>query len=128
MIYTEGDVIYCTRGDSTETLGNHLEFSFNNIDDTPFNFLPGQTVIFKVYNPKNANEVFIQKEIHIDEICTSIYIPLTEADTTIGDYINKPVTYAYEISINGNATIIGYDPLDGAKPFVLLPEGGNKND
>jgi len=52
---------------------------------------------------------------------------LSSDETRIGDYINKPVTYWYEIELNPNnnsTTIIGYDD-DGPKQFKLYPEGKN---
>ena len=52
-------------------------------------------------------------------------IPITSTDTTIGDYIDKKVTYWYEVEINPDIngyTIIGYDE-NGPKKFILLPEG-----
>ena len=57
----------------------------------------------------------------------SVEIELTSDETRIGDYINKPVTYWYEIELNPNnnsTTIIGYDD-DGPKQFKLYPEGKN---
>ena len=126
MIEIRDDLdIYCTRGDSTSILGNEIEFSFEDENGNLIDFLPGQKVIFKVYNPKNVKEVFIQKEITVDEICSTVSIPLTTEDTSFGDFINKPVVYTYEISIDGCATIIGYDQ-DTKPKFVLLPEGGIK--
>ena len=128
MIYADDDNnIHCTRGDSTETLDNPLEFCFEDKDGNPFEFTAGQIAVFKVFNPKNVNEVVIQKEIEIEETCTSVFVPLTEEDTSFGDPINKPVTYAYEFSIDDNSTLIGLD-TDQQPKFILLPEGGDKND
>lgn len=122
----EEDAIYCTRGDSTYTLGNPIVFSPIDKDGNPFDLTPGQKVFFKVFNPKDFNEVFIQKEIDISEVCSSVDIHLSSEDTTFGPIINKEVTYFYEISIDGTGTIIGYDPE--RKPrFILLPEGGEKH-
>ena len=45
----------------------------------------------------------------------------------IGEVINKPTNYWYEIELNPNTqpqTIIGYDE-DGEKLFVLYPEGSD---
>lgn len=123
MIVVEGSTIYCTRGDNGSTLGNNIEFGYEDVDGNPVDFTVGQKVIFKVYEPKNVQNVVIQKEIEVDEICSSVTIPLTEEDTSLGDYINKPVKYYYEISIDDTGTIIGYDE-NGPKEFILLPEGG----
>lgn len=123
MIKVEDTTIYCTRGDNGNTLNNNLEFSFNDVDGNPVLFQPGQKVIFKVFNPKDVTNVVINKEVSIEEECSTVTIPLSSDDTSIGQYINKPVKYNYEISIDGTGTIIGYDE-DGAKLFILLPEGG----
>lgn len=125
MIKVDGTTIYCTRGDNGSTLNNDIEFGYEDVDGNPIDFEVGQIVVFKVYDPKNVNNVVIQKEIEIEEICSSVTIPLTEDDTSFGNLINKPVKYNYEISINDTGTIIGYDE-EGAKEFILLPEGGEK--
>lgn len=125
MIEVKGTTIYCTRGDNGNTLGNNIEFGYEDVDGNPVDFSIGQKVIFKVFDPKNVQNVVIQKEINIEEVCSSITIPLTNEDTSFGNYINKPVKYNYEISIDDTGTIIGYDE-DGPKEFILLPEGGEK--
>lgn len=125
MIKVEGTTIYCTRGDNGNTLNNNIEFGYEDIDGNPIDFEVGQRVVFKVFDPKNVKNVLIQKEIEIEEICSSIIIPLTDEDTSFGELINKPVKYNYEISINDTGTIIGYDD-EGPKEFILLPEGGEK--
>lgn len=125
MIKVDGTTIYCTRGDNGNTLGNNIEFGYEDVDGNPVSFTVGQRVIFKVFDPKNVQNVLIQKEIIVEEICNSITIPLTDEDTSFGDYINKPIKYNYEISIDDTGTIIGYDE-EGPKLFILLPEGGEK--
>jgi hypothetical protein len=55
---------------------------------------------------------------------------LTKKDTTIGEIINKSREYWYEIELNpdtASQTIIGHDE-DGAKKFVLYPEGSEQNE
>ena len=52
-------------------------------------------------------------------------ISLNKEDTTIGDIINTPIDYWYEVQLNPETnpqTIIGYDE-NGAKIFRLYPEG-----
>ena len=59
------------------------------------------------------------------EATTSVDLSLDSTETTIGDIINKPVEYWYEIQLNPDTepqTIIGYDE-NGAKIFKLYPEG-----
>ena len=81
----------------------------------------------KVFTKKNCNDVVLQKIITVEEPCTAIDIVLTSEDTKIGDIINKPVDYWYEIELNPDTnpqTILAYDD-DGAKIFTLYPEGGD---
>ena len=45
-------------------------------------------------------------------------------DMKIGEMLNKQVEYWYEIELNNDETIIGYDD-DGAKKLILYPEGAD---
>jgi len=84
-------------------------------------FKVGDIIKFSVVKKKNFNEVVLQKKFVINEDGTDFYFTLTKKDTTIGEIINKPVTYWYEIEYNGDQTIIGYDE-NKQKEFILLPE------
>lgn len=118
MIKIEGYTIHCTRGDEDE-----IDFNCEDDNGNAYHFEPGQTVILKVFNKKNYEDIVLKKVVTVEETCTSVSIPLTSEDTTIGELINKPVTYHYEISIDDKKTIIGYDE-EGPKQFILYPEGG----
>ena len=110
--------ISITRGDRAI-----IEFS---IDD--YTFQIGDVVRFKVFKSKDCKCVELQKDITINKEETSIEIPLTSEDTKIGDIINKPAKYWYEIELNPETscqTIIGYDD-EGEKLFTLYPEGDVK--
>lgn len=120
MFKIEDEIIHCTRGDK----GN-INFSCPNKDGTNYIFQQGQIIIFKVYDSKDVEKVVLQKDVKVENDCSSVIIPLTSEDTTIGDYINKKKTYSYEISINDDMTVIGYDE-EGSKLFVLYPEAGKK--
>ena len=76
---------------------------------------------FSIVEKKNFNNVILQKEYTITEQADTFNFSLTSEDTTIGDIINKPVVYWYEIEYNGDQTLIGYDDA-GPKEFVLYPE------
>lgn len=54
-----------------------------------------------------------------DTVCT---MKFSGEETKIGDYINEPVDYWYEIVLNEYETVLGYDD-NGAKIFRLFPEG-----
>lgn len=111
--------IHITRGD----IGT-IEFSIMN-GQNPYTFEVGDIVRLGVFNKKDMNSLIFQKDVEVNESATKVDIELTEEDTKIGDIINKPVEYWYEIQLNPDTepqTIIGYDE-NGAKLFKLYPEG-----
>lgn len=98
-------------------------------DKTYYIFERGDIISFDVY-PKEKYQVepVIHKEITVEEEgSTSVEISLTSEDTKIGNIINKPETYWYEIQLNYEQTILGYDQ-NGPKYFMLYPEGVGLND
>lgn len=110
---TRGDVASIDVTATNETNGNHI-------------FNVGDIVRFNVIKKKECNCIVLSKEVVVEEETTSVKINLTSQDTKIGEVINKPVEYWYEIEINPETecnTIIGYDE-SGAKIFKLYPEGG----
>lgn len=119
MIKVEDYTIHCTRGDEGE-----IQFSCKDDSGNDYQFEVGQTIVLKVFDKKNYADVILKKVVEVAEACTSVLIPLTSQDTTIGELINKPVKYNYEISIDDTDTVIGYDE-EGPKEFILYPEGGD---
>lgn len=112
------------------TRGNHVAFttSTKNKDGSLYEFQVGDIVRFKVFERKKCNCVVLEKDIEVKEVCTEVDIELSKEETTIGELINKPVKYWYEIELNPNGkthTIVGYDK-DGEKILKLYPEGGEK--
>lgn len=97
---------------------------------TPYIYQPGDIVRFKIMKKGNVEEVYLTKDIKIEEPTELATFNLTGTDTKIGDYINKPTTYWYEVELNPDTdpqTILGYDKATGPKLFVLYPEGGDHN-
>lgn len=87
----------------------------------------GDKIIFTVKKKFNMKEFLIRKIVEITEDMVgsnTVTIVLEKEDTTIGDLIASPVKYQYDISLNDDVTIIGYDE-DGTKNFILYPEGSN---
>lgn len=119
FVVNEDNSIYATRGDI-------VFFSVAADDDgSPYHFKPGDVVRFKVYGKKNAENVVLQKDFPVTDVCEEVEIFLGEEDTKFGDVISKPTDYWYEVELNpfdNPQTIIGYDE-DGAKVFKLFPEG-----
>ena len=115
MIEIEGKTIRISRGDS-----GTIKLTIPLSDTENYEFQAGDKVQFRVFEKKNYNNVFLDKEINIEEITSVIDICLTEKDTSIGEVINKPITYWYEISLNETQTVVGYDD-DGPAEFILYP-------
>ena len=116
--------IYVTRGDAVLFGVEAKKYK----TDEPYTFMPGDLVRIKVYKKKKASEVVLEKDFPITDATQKVQIALTSEDTKIGDVISKPVVYWYEVELNPLSdpqTIIGYDE-DGAKVFMLFPEGADK--
>lgn len=114
--------ISLTRGDAAA-----IDITAKNPDGTDYAFLVGDIVRFKVFKNKDCGCVVLQKDTEIKEQSTTVKVDLTKADTKIGEIISKPSAYWYEVELNPDTnpqTIIGYDE-DGAKVFMLYPEGGD---
>lgn len=119
-------MIMINRGDSTT-----ISFTAKNQDGTTHTFETGNYVIFRVTEARKESNVVLEKKILLESDLTTVLIPLTTEDTKIGDIINKPVDYWYEISEEtpgGQAqTGIGYNE-EGAKIFRLYPEARDLNE
>lgn len=101
-----------------------IEFSINNQDEK-YTFKDGDKIIFSIYGKKELDRSpILRKEIipHIGS--TSVDIDISGSEMKIGEMSNKPLEYWYEIELNGEDTIIGYDD-DGAKRIILYPEGAD---
>ena len=88
-------------------------------------FKVGDVLRLQVCEKNNYGRVVLKKELVVGEESTAVSIQLSSIDTKIGDVINKPVDYWYEIELNpdtANQTLIGHDS-DGPKIFRLYPEG-----
>lgn len=114
----DGTTIKLNRGD---VLNFTLTLSSSSGD--PYTFQDGDKVIFSVYNKnKMSEDAVLLKEFTVSGSRQSVEINCTKEDTKLGDLINKPVEYWYEIELNNEYTVIGYDD-EGAKILMLFPEG-----
>ena len=114
----EGSTIKLNRGDVMS-----MRLSLKMEDGSDYTFQNGDKIVFSVYNKnKMDEEAVLLKEIVVDEQSESVDINLTSEETKIGELINKPVDYWYEVELNNEYTVIGYDD-DGAKILRLYPEG-----
>ena len=113
----EGSTIMVNRGDVL-----NLTLNLTN-GENPYTFQVNDKVVFSLYYPNKLNEdAILLKEVTVDAETQSVDISLTSEETKIGELINKPVDYWYEIELNDQYTVIGYDE-NGAKILKLFPEG-----
>ena len=93
----------------------------------PYTFKPGDVVRFSVFKKNDYSSVVIRKDVKVQENATSVTVDLLSSNTRIGNIINKPVDYWYEVVLNPDTapqTLIGFDKA-GEKIFRLYPEGGD---
>lgn len=124
MFKIEGTTIKVTRGDI-----GVISVNLKNDDGTDYIFQVGDVLRFKVFKNKDCGCVELQKDTTVKAETTEVDIELTKENTKIGELISKPATYWYEVELNPEnkpQTIIGYDDVEGAKLFILYPEGGDK--
>lgn len=130
MFVVSKNTIHVTRGD----IGS-FEVSAKTHEDADLIFKVGDIVRFKVYQAGRHNLVVLEKDVvvtpGVDESqdITSVTIRLSSDETRLGDLINSPVEYWYEVELNPDTacqTIVGYD-LEGPKIFKLYPEGGRQS-
>lgn len=115
--------IHITRGDI-----GAISLGATNADGSEFTFKVDDVVRFKVFKSKDCQCVELEKDVIVGEEGTNVLISLQSEDTKIGEVINKPTDYWYEVEVNPETapqTIIGYDE-EGAKIFRLYPEGSDK--
>ncbi len=110
---TRGDVIYFgVSAEDPETKELYM-------------FQPGDVVRINVYGKNDCTDVVLKRDFLVYVPSEEVEIFLGKSETKIGDIINKPKDYWYEVVLNPDdkpQTIIGYGD-DGAKVFKLLPEG-----
>ena len=110
--------IEVNRGDE---LNLNLSLKLDSGED--YVFEQGDKVVFSLYEKgKMSDNAILIKEVDATPEATSLETSLTSNETKIGEMINKPVEYWYEIELNDRYTVIGYDDK-GAKKFILYPEG-----
>lgn len=119
MYKIEGNTIMASRGDAFS-----IDFT---IED--YVFTEDDVVKLSVFDRNSSFEdAYITIIGVVDLENNKVVFSLNEDDTAaIGDAISKPTTYWYQISLNGDQTVLGYDE-DGPKPFIIYPaEVGDTN-
>lgn len=118
MFKIENTTISITRGDEAVIELSIPEYTFQS----------GDHVELRVYSKGALNSlplITVVKEVELES--QTVDITLTPEDTRIGEPLNTPTTYWYEIELNNKYTVIGYDE-DGAKELILYPEGVEEDD
>lgn len=114
--------IHLTRGDIAI-----IEIGASKSETENYTFKEGDIIRIRVFEKNHHENVVIQKDVTVESETTSVDISLYKEDTKIGELINKPKDYWYEVELNPDTspqTIIGYD-VDGPKLFRLYPEGAD---
>lgn len=113
------------------TRGDVCSFKVSAMDENvKYTFEQGDVVRFKILKAQDYKSVEFYKDVYAVAGTKEVTFDLTSEDTKLGDIINKPVNYVYEVELNPNTTpqtILGYDD-DGAKLFTLYPEGADVNE
>lgn len=127
--------IHLTRGDiaSINITANTKQKSEETGEDikVPYIFQPNDLVRLRVMKKGDVSQIFLKKDVRVEAETEVVNIFLSGDETTIGDLINKPTLYWYEVELNPDTdpqTIIGYDKETGAKIFMLYPEGNEINE
>lgn len=102
----------------------------NRTDGTPYTFQKDDVVRFKIMEKNKCENVILQKDVIVGEASEIVPLTITSEEMRIGDIINKPVEYWYEVELNPDTssavTILGYTKAGGARILTLTPEGGDK--
>lgn len=112
--------IYLTRGDIAV-----ISLTISSSDGDDYTVKSGDKIRLRIVEKNHFDRIVLLKDVIVEEDTRYIDIQLTSEDTKIGDIINKPKDYWYEIELNPDTapqTVIGYDS-DGPKIFRLYPEG-----
>lgn len=118
------------------TRGNVLPITVtadNDIDGNNYTFRVGDVIRFKIFDSKNINKVYLQKDFIVDEECTEKQIEMTANEMKIGELSNKVAKYWWELELNPDTdnthTIVGYELDENGNPdpaiLTITPEGGD---
>lgn len=102
-----------------------VNVSLDTLSMVLYEFQAGDKLTFNIYEKNGYNKSpLVTKETIVREKGTSTDISLTAEDTTFGNAVNKPTIFWYDITLNDDMTIIGYDENE-AKEFIEYPAKGD---
>ena len=103
----------------------------NDSNGDPYIFKVDDVVRFKIMERNKCENVILQKDVKVTEETESVPVIISSEEMKIGNIINKPVDYWYEVELNPDTssaiTILGYKKKTGPRILSLTPEGGNKS-
>jgi len=102
------------------------------INGDNYRFKTGDIIRFKVFEKKNVKNILLEKDFEVQEEKDECLIELFASEMEIGELLDKPIDYWYEVELNPNTekiqTIVGYEKESGPAILTILPEGGEKKD
>lgn len=130
--------IYITRGDTTTGEFNRLAFilpiyNAETQEEELYEFKSTDKITFVAFSKKGYTKTeilrkeYILKDIGYTENTTTPEIPLEGIDTKKFPLTNKAATYWYDIVLNDDLTILGFDG-DGSKKIIVYPEIGERKE
>lgn len=120
LVIHDDNSIYLTRGDIAS-----IQITALNSSGEEYLFKNGDIVRFSIFEKGRYDNVVLRRDVEVTTETKFVNINLSGNDTKIGELINKPKQYWYEVELNPDTapqTIIGYDN-NGPKILTLFPEG-----
>ena len=128
--------IMLTRGDSTDGYNNKICFTVPYIDESTGGtelkeIQVTDKISFVVYEKKSyTKKEVIRKNYTLRQLGYEVAtkypeLSLTSEDTKKFPLSNKKITYWYDIVLNDEKTVVGYDE-EGAKKIIVYPEAEEK--
>lgn len=109
--------IHITRGDITNEI-NKLPISYDN-----YEFQKDDKIKLIVIEKKGyTKEIILEKENIVSENSEIVYFNLSKEDTLKFPLNNKKTTYWYDIILNDETTLIGFDE-ENSKKLIVYPGG-----
>ena len=120
LVIHDDNSIYLTRGDIAS-----IQITALNSSGEEYLFKNGDIVRFSIFEKGRYDNLVLRRDVEVTAETKFVSINLSGNDTKIGELINKPKQYWYEVELNPDTapqTIIGYDN-NGPKILTLFPEG-----
>lgn len=115
MLIIEGKTIKFSRGDDIS-----FDFMCKDENGDQYIFDVNDEIEFRIFEKNGyGKQAILSKEITIDEETSVVTINLTSSETKIGKETNTAIIYWYEISINEDNTVIGFDDTGPALLYLL---------